>query len=147
MLNLGMGQQKKTYEHEEDIPAYVSEPEMLYAVRKNSVTTEYLSRLKDISGLKDERLSTSLNLSIKTFRNYKVKLSTMKPHLQEHVLALISLYKHGISVFGNQKQFNEWLTKPNHFFDNDQPINFFTTISGIRYVDDRLTAIEYGDNV
>lgn len=141
-----MGQQKKTYDAD-DLPAYVSEPEMLYAVRKNSVTTEYLSRLKDISGLKDETLSTSLNLSIKTFRNYKVTLSTMKPHLQEHVLALISLYKHGISVFGNQKQFNEWLTKSNHFFDNDQPINFFTTISGIRYVDDRLTAIEYGDNV
>ena len=111
-----MGQQKKTYDPADDLPAYVSEPEMLYAVRKNSVTTEYLSRLKDISGLKDETLSISLNLSIKTFRNYKVTLSTMKPHLQEHVLALISLYKHGISVFGNQKQFNEWLTKSNHFF-------------------------------
>ena len=142
-----VGASKKKYEIKADIPAHVSEPEMLYAVRQNTITTDYLDRLKPLSGLKDETLSTSLNLSIKTFRNYKVTSSVMKPHLQEHVLALLSLYKHGITVFGDQKQFNEWLEKANHFFDNDQPINFFTTISGIRYVDDRLTAIEYGDNV
>ncbi len=100
-----------------------------------------------MSGLKDETLSVSLNISLKTFRNYKEADLAMKPHLQEHVFSLLSLYKHGIDVFGSSEQFNEWLQKANFFFDNDQPIHFFTTISGIKYIDSRLTAIQYGDNI
>ncbi len=128
------------------VPGQVSEPEMLYAVRSNKITSDHLNNLKDLSGLKDEILSVSLNLNVKTFRNYKSKTVSMKPHLQEHVLALLSLYKHGVSVFGSQSLFNEWLEKPNHFFDGDAPMDFLTTISGIRFTDDRLTGIEYGDN-
>ena len=71
----------------------------------------------------------------------------MKPYLQEHVFALLSLFTHGIDIFGTSDQFDEWLQKPNHFFDNDSPIDFLNTISGIKYTDDRLTAMEYGDNV
>ena len=139
-------EEKKTYDLT-NVPSLMTEPEILYAVRENKINTGFISSLKDISGLKDETLSTSLNLNIKTFRSYKMSASPMKPHLQEHVLALLSLYRHGISIFGTHHQFNEWLHKSNHFFDNDQPVNFFTTIGGIRFVDNRLTAIEYGDNI
>jgi len=125
----------------------VSEPEMLYAVRENKITSEYLTSLKGLSGLKDETLSASLNLNIKTFRNYKMTPLPLKPHLQEHVFALLALYRHGISVFGTHEQFNKWMDKPNYFFDDDSPVNFLTTISGILFVDNRLTAMEYGDNV
>ncbi len=142
---MGVGE-KKIYQQLE-IPAFVSEPEMLYAVRQNKITSEQIYNLKTLSGLKDELLSFSLNLNIKTFRNYKVKLLPMKPYLQEHVFALLSLFNHGIDIFGTSDQFGEWLQKPNHFFDNDSPMNFLNTISGIKYTDDRLIAMEYGDNV
>jgi uncharacterized protein (DUF2384 family) len=139
-------EEKKIYEKLE-IPATVSEPEMLYAVRQNKITSLQIFDLKTLSGLKDELLSFSLNLNIKTFRNYKVKQLPMKPYLQEHVFALLSLFNHGIDIFGTSDQFGEWLQKPNHFFDNDPPMNFLNTISGIKYTDDRLIAMEYGDNV
>ena len=71
----------------------------------------------------------------------------MKPYLQEHVFILLSLFKHGIEFFGTSGKFGEWLQKENYFFDNDKPINFLDTISGIRFTDSRLTAMEYGDNV
>ncbi len=139
-------EEKKKYQKIE-IPNVVSEPEMLYAVRQNNIDSKQIFNLKMLSGLKDEFLSLSLNLNIKTFRNYKLKPLPMKPYLQEHVFALLSLFKHGIAIFGSSDQFNEWLQKPNHFFDNDSPLDFLNTISGIKYTDDRLIAIEYGDNV
>lgn len=142
-----MGVEEKKISQQLEIPAFVSEPEMLYAVRQNKITSEQIFNLKTLSGLKDELLSFSLNLNIKTFRNYKVKLLPMKPYLQEHVFALLSLFNHGIDIFGTSDQFGEWLQKPNHFFDNDSPLNFLNTISGIKYTDDRLIAMEYGDNV
>jgi uncharacterized protein (DUF2384 family) len=129
------------------IPSSVSEPDILYAVRQNKITSNHIDVLKRLSGLKDELLSTSLNLNIKTFRSYKLKPIPIKPYLQEHVFSLLSLFKHGIAFFGSSAKFGEWLQKENYFFDNDMPINFLNTISGIRYTDDRITAMEYGDNV
>ena len=138
-------------EHKKDLinefPSMASEPEVLYAVRQNKINSNYIDDLKKLSGLKDELLSSSLNLNIKTFRSYKVKSIPIKPYLQEHVFTLLSLFKHGIGFFGTSSQFGEWLLKKNYFFDNDLPINFLNTISGIRYTDDRLTALEFGDNV
>ena len=139
-------EENKSYQQLE-IPATFSEPEMLYAIRQNKITSDQIFNLKKLSGLKDEHLSLSLNLNIKTFRNYKMKKLPMKPYLQEHVFALLSLFNHGINIFGTADQFREWLQKSNHFFDNDSPLNFLNTISGIKYTDDRLIAMEYGDNV
>lgn len=138
-------EENKKYQNK-DIPLIASEPEILYAVRQNRITSNYIDDLKKLSGLKDGLLSDSLNLNIKTFRSYKLKSILMKPYLQEHVFTLLSLFKHGIAFFGTSVKFGEWLQKENYFFDNDIPINFLNTISGIRYTDDRLTAMEYGDN-
>lgn len=58
-----------------------------------------------------------------------------------------SLYKHGILVFGSEKSFTKWLNSKNIIFDNKMPKEFLNTIEGIKFVDDRLTAIEYGDTI
>ncbi len=65
---------------------------------------------------------------------------------KEKLLLLISLYKQGEKVFGSKEEFNDWLEKPNFHFNNKRPVDFFKTISGIRYIEDRLTGILYGDN-
>lgn len=124
-----------------------SEPDVLYAVRQNKVNADQIERLKELSGLKDESLASSLNLNIKTFRSYKSKSTALKPYLQEHILMLLQLFIHGTNFFGSTGKFHEWLTKKNYFFDNDMPLNFLNTISGIRFTDDRITSMEYGDTV
>ncbi|WP_420579795.1 antitoxin Xre/MbcA/ParS toxin-binding domain-containing protein [Reichenbachiella sp.] len=142
-----MGAESKPYKSKEDFPSTVSEPEILYAIRKHDINSGHISMLKDLSGLKDDLLSDALNMNTKTFRSYKQTPSPIKPHVREHVLALLSLYNHGIAVFGSSQKFNQWLSKINFYFDNDSPINFINTISGIIHIDQRLSAIEYGDNV
>ncbi|SMD38079.1 Protein of unknown function [Reichenbachiella faecimaris] len=137
----------KPYTLSLDLPEIVSEPDILYAVRKNNINSAHIGALKDLSGLKDDILSSTLNMNTKTFRSYKLAPSPIKPHVQEHVLAMLSLFKHGIAVFGTSTKFNQWLSKVNFYFDNDAPLHFLNTISGIIHVDQRLSAIQYGDNV
>lgn len=141
------GRKVKPYDVVDNLPAYVSEPDMLYAVRQQNINSSHIATLKALSGLKDDILSSTLNMNTKTFRSYKVAPTPIKPYVQEHVFALLSLFKHGITVFGTSEKFNQWLSKVNYYFDNDSPINFLNTISGILHVDYRLSAIEYGDNV
>ncbi len=124
-----------------------SEPDVLYAVRQNKVNATQIEKLKELSGLKDESLALSLNLNIKTFRSYKSKTAVLKPYLQEHILTLLQLFIHGTNFFGSTDKFHDWLTRKNYYFDNDMPLNFLNTISGIRYADDRITSMEYGDTV
>ena len=47
----------------------------------------------------------------------------------------------------DKKQFETWLTLQNPLLDNRAPADFLNTISGIQFIDSRLTAMEFGENV
>jgi len=38
-----------------------------------------------------------------------------------------------------------WLKTENFYFDQEKPMIFIDTASGIKFIDDRLTGLEYGD--
>ena len=56
------------------------------------------------------------------------------------------LIEHGTKVFGTKVNFYSWLERENFFFEKKCPIEFINTNKGIKFIDDRLTGIEYGDN-
>ena len=60
---------------------------------------------------------------------------------------LLFLIRHGRSVFGQDEVFYEWLHTRNFHFNNEMPSSYLYSLSGIQFVDERLTAMEYGDNV
>lgn len=103
--------------------------------------------LRDKAKTSDRTLSKLLNLAPKTFVSYTKDVSKAKVDTKEHILMLISLIKHGADVFGSEETFTQWLETKNVFLDNRCPMDFLNTISGIRMVDDRLTGMEYGDNI
>ena len=70
-----------------------------------------------------------------------------RENINDQLLLLNSLYRHGNNVFSDEVRFNKWLNTENFFFDGACPASMLNTISGIRFVDDRLSAMEYGDNV
>lgn len=80
-------------------------------------------------------------------KNHRVKPTKLKPSTEEHILLYRFLYKHGIETFGHKDKFEDWLSSPNQFLDGRAPKDFLDTISGIHFISDRLTAINYGDNV
>jgi uncharacterized protein (DUF2384 family) len=59
---------------------------------------------------------------------------------------LTQLINHGIEVFGTKENFTSWLQRENFFFDKKAPVEFMRTSEGIKFIDDRLTGIEFGDN-
>ena len=88
-----------------------------------------------------------LNISVRTLRNYKKPENKFKKNVKEQLLLLLSLYKHGNEVFGSSEEFNNWLNSENFYFDGVAPVTLLNTVTGIRFTEDRLTAMEYGDNV
>lgn len=130
-----------------DIPGKISDSQVLQLLKKGDVDHRHILYLKEQSKISDETLSNWFNINVKTFRNYKKKENLLNDNFKEHLILLVSLFKHGKEVFGALDLFSDWLDKKNFFFDGEKPISFLKTITGIRFVEDRLTAIEYGDNV
>ncbi|MEM9834684.1 MAG: MbcA/ParS/Xre antitoxin family protein [Bacteroidota bacterium] len=130
-----------------NIPQRINDIDILLYLQTREVNWEYVQTLKESTQIKDELLSYWLNMNVKTFRSYKKPDQEINASTKEHVLLLLSLMQHGKSVFGTVAKFQEWLGKDNFFFDNKPPEEYLKTITGIRFVDNRLTAMEYGDNV
>jgi len=130
-----------------NIPIELEPSWVVNYLEKNKFGPGHVRILRAKANTSDKVLSAMLNLAPKTFVSYTKDVSKTKVDTKEHILMLISLLKHGADVFGSEENFGHWLNTKNVFFDNRKPISFLNTISGIRMVNDRLVAMEYGDNV
>ncbi len=129
------------------IPSRVDTNITLGIVKSGAIGPQHLQAIKDLTLFNDEKISNWLDISVKTYRLYKKSSSTIKARITEQAVMTLSLIKHGIEVFGTKEGFSGWLEQENFFFDNKAPIDFMDTNSGLKFIDDRLTALEYGDNV
>lgn len=130
-----------------DVPGQINDSEILHFLYTKDVNWEHVNAIKTLTDFSDDVLSDWLNVSVRTFRAYQKPEHTFKENVKEQVLLLLSLMKHGIGVFGSAKEFDRWLNRPNFYFDGKAPVSFLNTVTGMRFVDDRLTALEHGDNV
>jgi len=129
------------------IPEIGNFTKILFYLRNNDVNWNYFNYFKEITTLSDEITSNWLNINSKTLRAYRKPESTSKDNVKEHLVLLIALYQHGIDVFEGKEKFDSWLISENYYFDRKAPMDFLDTITGIKFIDDRLTAIEFGDTV
>lgn len=130
----------------EGIPSKIDTNRTLQLIKSGQSTRKYFGMLKTLTNEDDEEISDWLDISVKTFRSYKNTQKVTKSALTEHVIMLISLFKHGQEIFGSYLDFKGWLGKENYYFERRSPIQFMDSISGIKFIDDRLTAMEFGDN-
>lgn len=132
----------------EEIPVNITNAQTLQIINQDEITAGDIVSLKELTGLSDEKIATCLDISVKTFRSYKKKpvLVIGNKKVKEQLVMLISLLKHGIEVFGSKEHFDKWLETKNFYFDHDPPIKSLDSIAGIRFVDDQLTGLEFGDN-
>lgn len=139
---------KKEYRIIDNIPV-VNDVSGVYLYTTHSqLDYHFISILDRLVGIGDVILSQWLNITPKTLRNYKNKKDLiLKENIKEHIVLILSLYKHGGDVFGDVRDFEKWLTSKNLFLDNIPPSEFLNTSSGIQLIDNRLTAIEFGENV
>jgi len=140
---------KKSYENSilKNVPRNINDAEILHLLYTIDINWKYVNAIKTHTRFADDIISDWLNISVKTFREYKKPKSIFKENVKEQVLLLLSLIKHGTEVFESVDEFENWLNRENFYFDNKSPVSFMNTITGIKFIDDRLTAMEYGDNV
>ena len=131
----------------DEIPMVLEPSWVVNYLDADKFTSDHVKLLREKAKSSDKVLSGILNLAPKTFVSYTKDVSKIKLDTKEHILMLISLIKHGSEVFGSEVNFGQWLDRSNVFLDNRKPITFLNTISGIKMIDDRIEAIEYGDNV
>ena len=130
-----------------DVPSHINDSEILNFLYTKEVNWQHVNAIKTLTDFNDGVISDWLNVSVKTFREYKKPPTSFKENVKEQVLLLLSLIKHGIDVFGSVNEFDQWLNRNNFYFDNKTPNDYLNTVTGVKFVDDRLTAMEYGDNV
>lgn len=131
----------------ESVPRHINDGEILHFLYTNDINWKHVDAIKTYTDFNDDVISEWLNISVKTFREYKKPKSVFKENVKEQVLLLLSLIKHGVEIFGTIKEFDSWLKQKNFYFDKKNPASFLNTITGIKFIDDRLTAMEYGDNI
>jgi putative toxin-antitoxin system antitoxin component (TIGR02293 family) len=129
-----------------DVPGKIEDSAVLNFLSKKEVNSNHIEAIKALAGIDYVTLSNWLNIDVKTLRKWKNPAYKFKPEDQEKVLLLMILFKHGMDVFGSGERFRQWLFSDNFYLGKKQPGSFLNTGTGIRFVDDNLTAIEYGDN-
>lgn len=131
----------------EGITGTLNEAEILYSLQTKNIDRRYINTMKEYTHFSYEAISTWLNITPRTLRSYAKQNSPLSENIKEHLLLLLSLFMHGHNVFGSPENFEHWLRLENFYFDGKAPVSYLNTVTGIRYVDNRIIAMEYGDNV
>lgn len=81
-----------------------------------------------------------------SLRDLEKKIVT---EIDKHILTeeqyLLSIK--GIEIFGTSENFNKWLYTNNFYFDKKPPILMMDNIIGIKFINDRITGLNFGDNI
>ncbi len=128
------------------IPSRIDHAATLGLIRNNKAGYQHFKAIKDITSFTDEKIAGWLDISVKTYRTYTKPDAQIKDSIKEHALIILSLIRHGAEVFGGVKNFLQWLEGENFYFDKKAPITFMHTGSGMKFIDNQLTGMEYGDN-
>jgi uncharacterized protein (DUF2384 family) len=121
--------------------------DVLIFIDHNTVDASYLKGIKKLTRFADTAIAGWLHISTRTLRSYDSVNKVFDKKLSEQVVMMRAVFEKGKAVFGNPEAFDTWLDSTNFFFDGKKPTAFLDTTSGLRYIFDRLTAMEYGDNV
>ena len=93
-------------EDEQQIPNTVADMDVLYWLSAKKIDFTYMNLLKEYTAMNDEIISSWFDVSVKTLRNYRKPEAKLKDGIKEHLILLISLFKHGAEVFGTKEKFD-----------------------------------------
>lgn len=88
--------------------------------------------------------SSYLHLSERSLQRYKKEKGTFNAIASEKIVEITMLNKYGIEVFGEQKNFNDWLVTKNVALGGIKPKELLDSSFGIQILKDELTRIEHG---
>jgi putative toxin-antitoxin system antitoxin component (TIGR02293 family) len=134
----------------------ILEPEVSYASAQSSSVFSILEFIK--KGIKYNQFlkyiqqtpfsisdwSEFLHISERTLHRYQKDKKTFDASHTEKIMEIILVYKKGIEVFGNNKNFDSWLIQNNIALANKMPKEFLTSSTGLKLLMEELHKIEHG---
>ena len=85
-----------------------------------------------------------LRISKRTLERIREEKKVISPTNSEHILRIVMLYNYGVSVFGNKKNFDLWLTLESIPLGYIRPIDLLNNSYGIEAIRGELGRIEHG---
>lgn len=124
------------------IPArHRSTPEQIGLLRHGIAVTA-VEHLGEAMNVPKSRMADYLGVSLRHLqRNREGRLDR---HQSEHLVAMASLFAQGIRYFGSREQFMDWLDSE-HPALGGKPASYLDTITGIQFVQERLSRMAHGD--
>lgn len=113
---------------------------------QNALPKEFFL-LKDISGFTNENLAVLLGTTHRTIHNKKNSGEPFDIAQTERLRKLTHLFKEGNEIFGNKKEFNEWLEKPAYGLDYVVPFELLKQPGGLDKIMGELNSIKFGDTI
>jgi len=130
------------------IPSRMDDLEIVNFLNQTELDSKYLLVIKLMSQMTDKLMANLLDISERRLRDFKsFKVNIERRSIKEKTVLLLTLLKHGRLVFGNDESFRTWLNRENFTLGGQKPISFLESNAGINFIDDRLTGMEYGDNL
>lgn len=127
-------------------PSIVGEPIasdlQLVDVIQRGLRRRALDHLARRSHLPLPVLAAAIDLSVRTLQRYAPE-QRLKADATDRLVQLAILYAEGFDLFGEEK-FRHWMESPILALGHRKPIEFITTMTGIRLLRDILVRIEHG---
>lgn len=88
--------------------------------------------------------SNFLHISERTIIRYREQNKKFDPLQTDRIILLENLYDFGLSIFGNENTFNQWLVNKNLALGGRTPKELLVTSFGITMVKDEIGRIAHG---
>ncbi len=127
-------------------PAVVGEPLtndlQLVGLIQHGLRRRALDHLARHSQLPLPVLAAAVDLSVRTLQRYAPE-HRLKADATDRLVQVAILYAEGFDLFGEEK-FRHWMESPILALGGRQPVEFITTMAGIRLLRDIFVRIEHG---
>ena len=130
------------------IPDRISSHEQILTfIGQHEIKSNHISLIKSLTGFNNTIICSWFKINESTYRKYVASNIEIDEVLQEEIISVLILMKHGIGYFGTMEKFKAWLSSENFYLDWKQPLSILNTLEGKRFIANMLTGMEYGDYV
>ncbi len=127
----------------EGISSIVNEPAVRYEKAHSGISKLDFIAVAEMTGLNLSEFSRFLPVTKRTIEKVKDQ-ELLSPQVSDRVLQIATLYQQGIELFGNSKEFKDWMSSSIISLGNKRPIDYMDNGTGIAIIHDLLGRIEHG---
>jgi putative toxin-antitoxin system antitoxin component (TIGR02293 family) len=111
---------------------------------QTGITKRSIDNLAQHIGMSRKNVAEQIfDISVKTLER-KTSTEKLDKKISSHAVEIAKVLQHANEVFGDEEKVRQWINTKNAALNNNTPVSFFDTLTGMNMVNDILTRIEEG---